>query len=82
PLYSPDLNPTKHIWQKLRILLQIHHPTIKHLPERPKVIKPALAIPHTTMWERIKEHEFWTMCCSMCTQVQAVIDAKGWYTKY
>ena len=82
PPYSPDINPIEHIWRKLKILLQIYHPEIKHHSGRPEVVKDALAKALPAMWDRLEEKDFWELSSSMPARVRALIKANGWYTKY
>lgn len=82
PPYSPDLNPIEHIWRELKIQLQIHHPEIKHLKGGPEAKRAKLAEILPLMWEAIPEERFEQLWMSMSHRCEAVIKAKGWYTKY
>ena len=82
PPYSPDLNYIKNGWPQLK--------------EKVNEIKPDLLNPYYTKaykldrlkevlpeaWNSIKELMFKALWTSMLKWVEAVIMAKGWYTKY
>jgi hypothetical protein len=74
PAQSPDLNPIEHLWGYLKRRLAKHeHPSngIYKLWERIQV-----------EWEEIAVEECQKLIESMPRRVQAVIKAKGGYTKY
>ena len=74
PAQSPDLNPIEHLWVHLKRKLAAY-------PEPPKGI--------IELWERaqVEWDEIGREVCqnlieSMPRRVEAVIEAKGGYTKY
>jgi len=74
PAQSPDLNPIEHLWSYLkRRLGEYEHPPngILQLWERIQEI-----------WEGISVEECQKLIESMPRRVQAVVKAKGGYTKY
>jgi hypothetical protein len=74
PAQSPDLNPIEHLWGYLKRRLAEHeHPPsgIHELWERTEV-----------EWEKISVAECRGLIESMPRRVQAVLKAKGGYTKY
>ena len=74
PAQSPDLNPIEHLWGYLKRRLAEHeHPPngIHELWERTQV-----------EWEKISVTECRGLIESMPRRVQAVLKAKGGYTKY
>ena len=74
PAQSPDLNPIEHLWGYLkRRLAEYEHPSsgIHELWERTEV-----------EWEKISVAECRGLIESMPRRVQAVLKAKGGYTKY
>lgn len=81
PPYSPDLNPIEHIWVHMKRVLHKKYPDIVLMKDSKKV-KLRLAEVLPQVWEEIPERYFEAMLDSMPDRVKAVIDAKGWYTKY
>jgi DDE superfamily endonuclease len=74
PAQSPDLNPIEHLWGVLKRRLARHeHPPsgIHELWERIE-----------DDWEAIPAEECQKLIESMPRRVQAVLKAKGGYTKY
>jgi DDE superfamily endonuclease len=74
PAQSPDLNPIEHLWGFLKRRLAVHENPpngIHELWERVQV-----------EWDRIPVEECQKLIESMPRRVQAVIRAKGGYTKY
>ena len=74
PAQSPNLNPIEHLWGFLKRKLSEHkHPPsgIYELWERIHV-----------KWEKIAVEECQKLIESMPRRVQAVLKAKGGYTKY
>ena len=74
PAQSPDLNPIEHLWGFLKRKLSEHkHPPsgIHELLERIQM-----------KWEEIAVEECQKLIESMPRRVQAVLKAKGGYTKY
>ena len=82
PPYSPDLNPIEHIWRELKICLQEKYPNIKYTKGGPDKIKAALAEALPQVWDSIPKEKFEALCTSIPDRVEAVIKARGWYTKY
>jgi transposase len=82
PPYSPDLNPIEHVWVELKKRLQIQYPKIGETPGGPEKVKQRLAEVLPLVWETIPEEFFENLWRTMPHRVEAVIKAKGWYTKY
>ena len=81
PTYSPDLTPIEHAWVSLR---QAHtaYPLIGDYPVRPRGVRRKLAEILLLCWEKIPPKQFEALWRSMPDRVQAVIEAKGWYSRY
>jgi hypothetical protein len=82
PPYSPDLNPIEHAWVLLKRQLIADYPFIGDYSGAPEKVKAKLAEVLPLCWEKIPQKQFEVLWKSMPDRVQAVIDAKGWYTRY
>ena len=82
PPYSPDLNPIEHAWVKLKELIYKLDPTIENYKETEDEVKSRFQNLIEYVWEELGQDYFDGLIRSIERQVQAVIDAKGWYTKY
>ena len=74
PAQSPDLSPLEHLWGYLKMrFAEYEHPSngIHELWERSQV-----------EWEKIPAEECQKLIESMPRRIQAVLRAKGGYTKY
>lgn len=82
PPYSPDLNPIEHVWVHLKRLLHLRYPDISETKGKPDKVKQRLAEVLPLVWDEIPEELFENLWRSMPRRVAAVIQAKGWYTRY
>jgi transposase len=82
PPYSPDLNPIEHVWVVLKQRLHKKYPNIANTPGGPGKVKARLAEVLPEIWDTIPAELFESLYKSMPDRVAAVIDAKGWYTRY
>lgn len=82
PAFSPDLNPIEHVWVELKKRLQEQYPKIGETPGGKDKVKQRLAEILPLIWETIPEEFFEKLWRSMPDRVEAIIKAKGWYTKY
>ncbi len=82
PPNSPDMNPIEHLWAALKKELFHRFPDTADLPGRPEAVRRALAERLMIVWAEIGEDIMNALIDSMPRRVQAVIEAKGWYTKY
>ena len=82
PPLSPDLNPIEHAWVELKRRLHKQYPDILDTKGGPEKVRDRLAevLPH--VWATIPDTFFEKLWKSMPSRVAAVIEAKGWYTKY
>lgn len=82
PPYSPDLNPIENCWKHLKEKLQIEYPELATYPGGKPRVQAKLREVLPEVWDKIEGDYLQSLCSSMCTRVNAVIEAKGWYTKY
>lgn len=82
PPYSPDLNPIEHVWVFLKENLHKYYPELANMAGHADTIKPKLAEAIIHCWELLDPSILEKLARSMPRRVQAVIAAKGWYTKY
>ena len=80
---SPDLNPIEHCLKRVNEKLHQRFPNIHKTKGSPKAVKKHLAKALNQVWAQDIEGEFlerlWE---SLPNRVAAVLDARGWYTKY
>ena len=81
PPYSPDMNPIEHIWWHLKNMVLKLHPELEGMGKGEEAIR-ALERALIEAWEAIPDRIFESVIESMPTRVQALIEAKGWHTKY
>ncbi|CAD7081779.1 unnamed protein product [Hermetia illucens] len=73
PAYSPDLNPIENLWAHLK----------KRVARRSPKSKEQLKAFIQEEWENIpNEYDVKKLISSMKRRLQAVLDAKGFHTKY
>src|SRR5579859_1999550 len=82
PPTSPDLNPIEHLWAHLKLELRRRYPDTKSLRGSPDAIKRTLRVRLMEVWWDIEDGVPEQLIDSMPHLVQAVLDAKGWYTEY
>ena len=81
PPYSPDLNPIKHVWPCLKEAIYELRPgidQIKGIEEQRQALIEVLP----EAWASTRDGVVQGCLNSMRDRLQAVIDAKGWHTKY
>jgi len=81
PPYSPDLNPIEHLWFLLKEMVYKVNPDIEKLTGD-KEIKEALGKALKEAWELIPEKRFKVLWRKYHKRIDAVLKAKGWWTKY
>jgi uncharacterized protein YukE len=82
PLYSPDLNPIEHAWAKLKEMIYQLDPDIENYQGSIGDLKDRFNDLIECAWEGLGQEYFDKLIESMPRRIQAVIEAKGWYTKY
>lgn len=74
PPRSPDLNPIEHAWDKLQRALENHSPVPQTLGELATVLP--------RLWQTIPAEDLNNLVESMPRRVEAVIEARGGWTRY
>jgi transposase len=82
PPYSPDLNPIEHAWAKLKELIYQLNPGLADLKGTKEEVIQTLIEALKEAWAKIGKDYFDSLIKSMDQRVNAVLEAKGWYTKY
>ena len=82
PPNSPDMNPIENLWAWLKTELHRRYPDTKTLHGSPDAIKRTLRARLMEVWWDIGEDVLCRLIESMPHRVQALLDAKGWYTGY
>ena len=81
PLYLPDLNSIEYIWQYLKTLVLKTYTEIENIGTGEEALK-ALENTLVEAWNDLPDMLFEQCADSTPYRVQAVIDTKGWHTKY
>jgi transposase len=82
PPYSPDLNPIEHVWAQLKKMVYKDYPELVTARGGAKDLQQRLSNAIIDCWKRLDEDFLWKLTESMPRRVQAVLKAKGSYTKY
>jgi len=82
PASSPDMNPIEHMWAALKSALHTRYPDTKDYPGGPPAVKRMLEERLTTVWADIGPEVMDRLVESMPRRIAALIEARGWYTKY
>jgi transposase len=81
PPYSPDLNPIENLWKLLKEAIQRNHPDLDTAPKSNESLQ-RLAEAAVEAWEALEDRLLESLVESMRRRLEAVIRARGWYTKY
>lgn len=82
PPYSPDMNPIKNLWRKLKELVYKVNPTIDYVTGGEEAVKEALSKALLQAWQLIPQSYFNAVIKSMKRRVEALVKANSWHTKY
>jgi transposase len=81
PPYSPDLNLIENLWALMKAEIYRLYPHLEHAPDTGETLE-ALVRAAVEAWGNIDLCILKNLSDTMPHRVQAVIEAKGWYTKY
>lgn len=82
PPYSPDLNPIENLWALMKSIIYERYPELEKAPNNRDTSLEQLVKAAKEAWHAIDDRILKHLCESMPHQVQAVLIADGWYTKY
>jgi transposase len=80
--YLPDLNPIKNAWNKLKNSIYTIDPELKSIKGKSEEVRQRFSIAIIKAWEALGDDYFEGLVQSIDTQVNVVLEAKGWYTHY
>lgn len=81
PPHSPDLNPIEHVWKALKAELKKLDTNLHELPKNEVSIE-WMKRQLITAWNALPQGLIDNLIDSLPRRLDAVIKAKGWYTKY
>ena len=82
PPRSPNMNLIENLWAHLKLELHRRYPDTATLRGSPQYIRQRITERAQEVWWSIGEEVLDRLIDSMPHRVQALIDARGWYTKY
>jgi transposase len=81
PPYSPDLNPIENLWALLKAEMYRQFPNLVGMPNTEETLDYLIQCAIQT-WDTLEFSLLNRLMDTMEHRVEAVIEAKGWYTKY
>ena len=81
PPYSPDLNPIENLWAIMKQEIYKLYPELEHAPDTEETLRKLIEAAKEA-WHAIDQQVLVKLSATMPHRVKAVIEAKGWYTKY
>ena len=81
PPYSPDLNPIENLWKLLKEKIHQRYPELATMRSNSHTLD-LLIKAAQEVWDEFTDELIDRLIESMERRLQAVIDARGWYTKY
>ena len=82
PPYSPDMNAIENLWARLKELMYEANPDLGSLTGSEEDIRAAIIKALENAWERIDKEYIVGLIKSMDNRINALLEAKGWYTRY
>jgi len=81
PPNSPDLSPIEHVWKILKDRLNDNYPELINMGKSKKAFE-AFQRAIISEWALIDHGLIDSLILSMDNRVHAVLEAKGWHTRY
>ncbi|OAP53798.1 hypothetical protein AYL99_12017 [Fonsecaea erecta] len=82
PPFSPDLNPIENLWFELKCLVNAIDLELQNTKGDSQEVLDRFAKAITKAWASIDRKKIKNAVKSMDERVNAVIEAKGWYTRF
>ena len=82
PPFSPDLNPIEHCWARIKEWVTTHYPHLAEGVSDGEDKKDLLFKALQDAWDALDQDYLDALIVSIETRVNAVIEAKGWYTRF
>ena len=80
--YLPDINPIKHVWKALKELVVVMFPEVMKNTSETEEARKELEHALQSTWDALPNSFFESLIEGMPRRIQALLDAKGWHTKY
>jgi hypothetical protein len=74
PVMSPDLNPIEHIWDMLCRRMHAREPPVQNIRQLEATLHQE--------WQKLSQQDIRRLTGGMGRRVEAVIQARGGYTRY
>lgn len=81
PPYSPDLNPIENLWKLLKEGICKKYPELSTMKKNSTSLE-ALRKAAEVVWEGLEEEVLERLILSMPRRLEAIVESKGWYSKY
>ena len=81
PPYSPDLNPIENLWALMKAEIYRLYPELEFANDTVETLQRLIEAAKEA-WHAIDQSILYNLSTTMPNRVQAVLEAKGWYTKY
>lgn len=81
PPYSPDLNAIENLWSILKEDIIEAYPELADMPKNDETLQ-RLCEAAVAKWHDIKDDILHKLVRTMVSRLEAVISAKGWYTRF
>ncbi|OAL18658.1 hypothetical protein AYO22_10477 [Fonsecaea multimorphosa] len=82
PPYSPDLNPIENLWFELKCLVNAIDLELRYTTGSSQDVLDRFANAISRAWASLDKKKIKNAIKSMDERVNAVIEAKGWYTRF
>jgi transposase len=79
--YSPDMNPIKHVWAKMKKWICKSHPELIKMGKSQHAYD-QLAQAIVEAWDALDQEYINELIRGMLRRVETLRKAKGWHTKY